>query len=109
MDNFDLLTCPICHSPLTHTHNSLTCSRRHTFDIAREGYINLLRKQLPGDTREMLQARRAFFDRDHYRPLSDTINELITAHLPPFHPSTPPALSDPAAAEAYYLARHQQS
>ncbi|SUG29738.1 23S rRNA methyltransferase A [Salmonella enterica subsp. arizonae] len=36
-------TCPLCHQPLTQSNNSFVCPLRHQFDVAKEGYINLLR------------------------------------------------------------------
>ncbi len=58
-------TCPLCHQPLTQINNSVICPQRHQFDVAKEGYINLLpvqhkRSRDPGDSAEMMQARRAF-------------------------------------------------
>ncbi|MCF3895538.1 23S rRNA (guanine(745)-N(1))-methyltransferase, partial [Salmonella enterica subsp. enterica serovar Weltevreden] len=35
-------TCPLCHHPLTQINNSVICTQRHQFDVAKEGYINLL-------------------------------------------------------------------
>lgn len=60
-------TCPLCHQPLTQINNSVICPQRHQFDVAKEGYINLLpvqhkRSRDPGDSAEMMQARRAFLD-----------------------------------------------
>lgn len=62
--------------------------------MAKEGYINLLpvqykRSRDPGDSAEMMQARRAFLDAGHYQPLRDAIvaqlrgclNEHATAVL----------------------------
>ena len=37
-----LWTCPLCREPLVHEQNSLVCVSRHCFDIASEGYVNLL-------------------------------------------------------------------
>ena len=100
------LACPICHNPLEQDNKSLKCSHSHSFDISSEGYVNLLRKKLPGDTKEMLVARRAFLEQGHYQPLSDLINELISTHLP----SSTSALNilDAGCGEGYYLARLQQ-
>ncbi len=46
--------------------------------MAKEGYVNLLpvqhkRSRDPGDSAEMMQARRAFLDAGHYQPLRDAI------------------------------------
>ncbi len=74
--------------------------------MAREGYVNLLLKKLPGDSKEMLQARRDFFERDHYRPLSDTLNELVTSHINAASSSV--NILDAGCGEGYYLSRLQQ-
>ena len=60
-------SCPLCHQPLTREKNSYICPQRHQFDMAKEGYVNLLpvqhkRSRDPGDSAEMMQARRAFLD-----------------------------------------------
>lgn len=101
-----LLICPVCQTALARFDHTLKCSHQHSFDIAREGYVNLLLKKPLGDTREMLQARRHFLERDHYRPLSDTLNELISSHL--HHASSPIAILDAGCGEGYYLGRLQQ-
>jgi 23S rRNA (guanine745-N1)-methyltransferase len=71
-------SCPLCHAPLTRSEQSFSCPQRHQFDIAKEGYVNLLpvqhkRSRDPGDSAEMMQARRAFLDAGHYQPLRDAI------------------------------------
>ncbi len=107
MHTIHLLSCPFCQEALEETGNTLICPNRHTFDIAREGYVNLLRKKLPGDTREMLIARRAFLEKGFYQPLSDALNELVLAQLQtreqPLH------ILDAGCGEGYYLGRLQQS
>ena len=47
---------------------------RHTFDIAREGYVNLFpahhrQSRSPGDDERMVAARRRFLDAGHFAPL----------------------------------------
>lgn len=64
------------------TSKSYRCEAGHCFDIAREGYVNLLpvqqKKSLsPGDTIESLQARRRFLDGGFYQPLRDALTEVI--------------------------------
>ena len=63
------LICPICHLPLAQEGRSLRCGRNHSFDVARQGYVNLLpvqqkRSLNPGDTREQVLSRRAFLETD---------------------------------------------
>lgn len=61
------LVCPVraCGKPLASSEGgrAWVCAARHTFDVARSGYINLLqpqerRSRRPGDTREAILARR---------------------------------------------------
>ena len=103
------LVCPICAAAFSATARTLICANRHCFDIAREGYVNFLRKPLPGDTREMLQARRAFLAHDHYLPISDTINAIIQADLAQQAQATsaPLIVCDAGCGEGYYLNRLQ--
>lgn len=105
--NMNLLTCPICHTQLTQTQTMLKCPHNHSFDIAKEGYINLLRKPQLGDTREMLQARRTFLERGFYQPLSDTINELVTTYRPVQQAQC--HILDAGCGEGYYLGRLQEA
>ena len=75
-------SCPLCHAPLERQHNSFICPQRHQFDLAKEGYLNLLpvqhkRSRDPGDSTEMMQARRAFLDAGHYQPLRDAICDVL--------------------------------
>jgi 23S rRNA (guanine745-N1)-methyltransferase len=66
-----LLRCPICSLDLTAAGGSLKCRNRHSFDIARTGYVNLLgsRRRLPGaggDSAVQLRHRAAFLDAGHF-------------------------------------------
>src|SRR5450755_1297199 len=102
-----LLTCPICTTQLVQSNNTLVCANAHTFDIAREGYVNLLRKQLPGDTKEMLAARRSFLERGSYQPLSNMLNQISVTYLAAS--TSPVTILDAGCGEGYYLGRLQQS
>jgi 23S rRNA (guanine745-N1)-methyltransferase len=80
------LICPVCEANLAQAGNTLKCPQSHSFDVSREGYVNLhlanrKRPQVLGDTKDMVRARRDFLDRGHYRPLSDAINERVHHHL----------------------------
>lgn len=79
-------SCPLCHQPLIQDKNSFACPGRHQFDLAKEGYVNLLpvqhkRSRDPGDSAEMMQARRAFLDAGHYQPLRDAIVNVLQETL----------------------------
>lgn len=74
--------CPICKSTLLKNNNCIKCSNNHSFDIAREGYINLLpirskKSKNPGDNREMMQARRRFLESGSYKPLAVKLLDII--------------------------------
>ena len=62
--------CPLCGAPLA-GDNALKCPSGHSFDRAKEGYWHLLpvqntRTKAPGDSREMVAARRAFLSAGYY-------------------------------------------
>jgi 23S rRNA (guanine745-N1)-methyltransferase len=79
------LTCPVCHQPLNLQDRSLRCARNHSFDLAREGYVNLMvghkRPKIQGDDKVMLAARRRFLGNGRYQPLSSAINKIALEHL----------------------------
>src|SRR6266700_2748638 len=103
MHNVSLLACPFCQGALEEMGKSLVCPNKHSFDIAREGYVNLLRKKLPGDTSEMLVARRAFLERGFYQPLSDVLNELVVTRIQGMKQAV--YILDAGCGEGYYLGR----
>jgi len=76
--------CSVCHLSLKRLERQFVCANGHTFDLAREGYVNLLlahhRKTAePGDSKEMIKSRRAFLERGHYDTLSGELNKAILA------------------------------
>ncbi|EMF0718024.1 23S rRNA (guanine(745)-N(1))-methyltransferase [Citrobacter freundii] len=96
-------SCPLCHQPLTQAKNSFVCPGRHQFDVAKEGYVNLLpvqhkRSRDPGDSAEMMQARRAFLDAGHYQPLRDAIVNVLKEALS----SDDATILDIGCGEGYY-------
>lgn len=101
------LLCPVCGQILHRSPGSWQCGGRHSFDIARQGYVNLLtvdRKHAkhPGDTKEMVAARKAFLDGGFYRPIADLVRELVV-------PLAPGAVLDAGCGEGYYLTQLQQA
>ncbi len=110
---FHSLICPICKAPLQQIDRVLKCAQSHTFDMAREGYVNLLpsRKKLSatvGDNPEMLQARRRFLEAGHYAKLSEILNQqvelLLANHLSTLESAT---ILDAGCGEGYYLGQLQ--
>ncbi|ACS85816.1 23S rRNA (guanine(745)-N(1))-methyltransferase [Musicola paradisiaca] len=95
--------CPLCHRPLQHDSGRWSCGQHH-FDCAREGYVNLLpvqfkRSKQPGDSAEMMQARRSFLDAGHYQPLQANVTRLFDGCL-----TLPGSLLDIGCGEGYYTA-----
>ncbi len=95
--------CPLCQLPLVCFPHFWRCENRHQFDRAKEGYVNLLpvqhkRSKQPGDSAEMMQARRSFLDAGHYHPLQQEICRLLNAHLP----GAAPQVLDIGCGEGYY-------
>ncbi|BDF94538.1 MULTISPECIES: 23S rRNA (guanine(745)-N(1))-methyltransferase [Pseudoalteromonas] len=81
--------CPLCQQTLTLQTNVLKCSNNHSFDTAKEGYVNLLPVQQknskhPGDNLDMVQARRAFLATGHYQFLQTAIAQRVATHRPQY-------------------------
>ena len=82
----DLLCCPVCAAPLVPQGNSYICPARPTFDIARQGYVNLLTgraAQQHGDNKEMILARRDFLAAGYYEPLMREVAEAACHYATP--------------------------
>ncbi len=73
--------CSHCQEPLTRVGGSLVCASGHTFDVAKEGYVNFLagrqKSGYKGDTPAMLAARRRFLEAGHYEPLRRRLVEIV--------------------------------
>jgi 23S rRNA (guanine745-N1)-methyltransferase len=81
-----MLLCSVrgCHLELAREERRMVCPRKHSFDIARSGYINLLQPQerrakQPGDTAEAIAARRHLHDRGFTEHQRLAISETIAA------------------------------
>ena len=74
------LICPICAEKLNIRDRQYVCARNHSFDVARQGYVNLLTVQQkhslnPGDTREQVLSRREFLEAGFYGPIANALIE----------------------------------
>ena len=78
-DVVDFLRCPVCSGDVALTGRTLRCPAGHSFDIARQGYVNLLPggARPGGDTAAMVRARRDFLGAGHLRPLANLIAQLV--------------------------------
>ena len=109
--HLSIWACPVCKLPLSNPLSSSgknidrqwLCANQHSFDTAKEGYINLLlshqkRSSSPGDTKLMVKSRQAFLAEGHYEPLAKKIISLIDKYL-----ATNSVLLDSGCGEGYYL------
>ncbi len=100
------ILCPLCGEILEKADHSLRCERRHSFDIARQGYVNLLpvqnkRSLHPGDTRQQVQSRREFLDSGFYAPICDALCRMAEGFSGP--------VLDVGCGEGYYSSRLAES
>lgn len=97
-----LFCCPICNSPLVREERAYVCPKRHSYDIAKEGYVNLLpankkHAKDPGDDKEMVAARTRFLDGGYYAPLREALAALVSER-------DPKVVLDSGCGEGYYTA-----
>lgn len=81
-----LFKCPVCNEQLFREERRYFCGSNHSFDLSKAGYVNLLlsnqkRSKSPGDTREMLTARRDFLNSGFYDVLTDSLCKVVEKHL----------------------------
>jgi 23S rRNA (guanine745-N1)-methyltransferase len=114
-----ILLCPVCKESLhaNESNKSLSCVNNHSFDRARQGYLNLLlahkkKSKNPGDSQEMVIARQAFLNSDFYRPISDSLNQIIVdaaLKLDSPEKESPLQVLDIGCGEGYYSQRMHHS
>ena len=102
---FPALACPLDGAPLQRSGATWRCASGHSFDIAREGYANLLPVQKkrsldPGDSKEMVAARRRFLNAGHYQPIAAAASRAVLAALPA---GATASCLDAGCGEGYYL------
>ncbi|MCR5089715.1 MAG: methyltransferase domain-containing protein [Oscillospiraceae bacterium] len=100
-----LFCCPVCGGRLNRVMRVCRCERGHSYDLAREGYVNLLPANFrhsasPGDDRDMVAARTRFLDGGWYEPLRQRLCKLSEDAAP----DSAPALLDAGCGDGYYTA-----
>jgi 23S rRNA (guanine745-N1)-methyltransferase len=105
MSPFQLLACPLDGAPLHRNGSAWACAAGHSFDIASQGYIHLLPVQKkrsldPGDSKEMVAARRRFLNAGPYQAIADAVNRVALADLPEGKTAT---CLDAGCGEGFYL------
>lgn len=104
---FSAFRCPLCKGPLLAVGRSLRCPAGHSFDQAAEGYVNLLpvnarRAKDPGDSKEMVAARRRFLQAGHYGPFGTALGELCLALAQTARDPHSPHILDAGCGEGWY-------
>ena len=101
--------CPLCQTALTLSDKIFRCDNNHCFDLAKEGYVNLLpvqhkKSKQPGDNKAMVRARREFLEQGFYQPLIDKLTALQRHYLPANEAYN---LLDAGCGEGYYTHQHK--
>ncbi|WP_051931343.1 putative RNA methyltransferase [Clostridium sp. KNHs214] len=83
MDNF---LCPVCRKQLNLCNKSLSCENKHSFDLAKIEYVNLLlskqkKGKQHGDDKLMVRARRDFLNKEYFASLLKKLSELIKKYV----------------------------
>ena len=95
------MLCPVCGAALERRGNAWRCAQGHCYDVAKQGYVNLLPVQQkhslhPGDTGEQLHARRRFLEAGFYAPIADAVCGMLAGAE---------RLLDVGCGEGWYLRR----
>ena len=81
MPHFDHLICPLCRQGFTLTEKSARCPQGHTFDLARQGYLNLHVSPVKTQyTKDLYLARRHLFQNGVFNPLVASLSTLLLQH-----------------------------
>lgn len=105
-----LVVCPLDQQPLGFDGTAWKCSHGHSFDMAKQGYLNLLpvqqkRSRSPGDSKEMVAARKQVLDSGVYQPIANALIQQISPLLLADEAKT---VVDAGCGEGYYLEQIQQ-
>ena len=97
--------CPICQENLTLVESSLKCSNRHSFDLAKFGYVNLAPqiKQSANYDKENFQNRQEILEAGFYQAILEGISDLLATK-----PSAKTVL-DIGCGEGFYSRKLQES
>lgn len=101
-----VLMCPVCRQSLNLTERTWRCEQGHSYDVAKQGYVNLhvvqhKHSKNPGDTPESVDARRAFLQGGYYQPLQQAVVALLKQ-------LDVKAILDIGCGEGYYTSAMQQ-
>lgn len=73
--------CPICQENLTLLETNFKCCNRHSFDLAKFGYVNLAPqiKQSANYNKENFQNRQQILEAGFYQAILDAVSDLLAS------------------------------
>ena len=97
--------CPICQEDLTLVESSLKCNNRHSFDLAKFGYVNLALqiKQSANYDKENFQNRQQILEAGFYQSILEAISDLLASS------KTPTTILDIGCGEGFYSRKLQEN
>ena len=97
--------CPICQENLTLVESSLKCNNRHSFDLAKFGYVNLAPqiKQSANYDKENFQNRQQILEAGFYQAILEAISDLLS------NSKNAKTILDIGCGEGFYSRKLQES
>ena len=97
--------CPICQENLTLVESSLKCENRHSFDLAKFGYVNLAPqiKQSANYDKENFQNRQQILEAGFYQAILEGISDILATK------SSSKTVLDIGCGEGFYSRKLQES
>ena len=97
--------CPICQENLTLVETSLKCINRHSFDIAKFGYVNLAPqiKQSANYDKENFQNRQQILEAGFYQAILEAVSDLLS------NSKNAKTILDIGCGEGFYSRKLQES
>ena len=97
--------CPICQENLTLVESSLKCNNRHSFDLAKFGYVNLAPqiKQSANYDKENFQNRQQILEAGFYQAILEAVSDLLS------NSKNAKTILDIGCGEGFYSRKLQES
>ena len=97
--------CPICQEKLALAEGSLKCNNRHSFDLAKFGYVNLAPqiKQSANYDKENFQNRQQILEAGFYQAILEAVSDLLASS------ETSTTVLDIGCGEGFYSRKLQES
>ena len=98
-------SCPICQENLALVETSLKCFNRHSFDLAKFGYVNLAPqiKQSANYDKENFQNRQQILEAGFYQAILEAISDLLS------NSKNAKTILDIGCGEGFYSRKLQES